>query len=144
MQDIFKTDDHVTPDQIKTVKQEFKKMLEELKEFKKDNNHTKVDEQNLRIEGFMSYADEELGIRVNLKENYEYTLKAFYKLEKESEKARVSFRINFSNLLKNLSQSFPALERHLLRCIETKTTYAVYDPQRSRTDKSIKWYIRQK
>ena len=62
MQDIFKTDDHVTPDEIKTVKQEFKQMLEELKEFEKDKNHSKVDEQKLRIERFISYADEELGI----------------------------------------------------------------------------------
>ena len=141
MQDIFKTDDHVTLDQIKTVKQEFKQMLEELKEYEKDKNHSKVEEQKLRIKGFISYADEELGIRIKLKKNYEYALKAFYKLEKEAEKARVAVRNNFSNLLKELSKKLPALERHLLRCIETKTTYAVYNPQRSRIDKSIKWYI---
>ena len=142
MQDIFKTDDHVTSDQMRTVKQEFKKMLEELKEFEKDKDHSKVDEQKLRIEKFITYADEELGIRINLKENYEYALKAFYKLEKEAENARVAVRNNYSNLLKDLSKKLPALERHLLRCIETKTTYAVYDPQRSRIAKSIKWYIR--
>jgi hypothetical protein len=111
--DLFKTDDHVSPDQIKTVKQQFKHMLEELKEFEKSKDHSKVEEQKLQIKRFISYAEEELGIKIILKKNYDYTLQNFYKLEKAAENARVTVRNNFSNLLKDLSKKLPALERHL-------------------------------
>jgi hypothetical protein len=62
-------------------------------------------------------------------------------LTKREENARTTVRNNLNNAYKTISKISPKLERHLRQCIETKMSYAVYDPQKSKTDKSVKWYI---
>jgi hypothetical protein len=73
---------------------------------------------------------------------YTVTVKGREKvLRPEFERARKNVQKQISDFYKAISNELPELERHLLRCIETASVDATYRPDKSKRDKSIKWYI---
>ena len=46
-----------------------------------------------------------------------------------------------NDFYKTVSELMPDLERYLRQCIDTKARYAVYEPDKAKTDKSIKWDV---
>ncbi len=130
----------------KTYKQTLKETVIELLSKRKDADKMdakdEIENINQRIDEIKKLLKEEFDAKLIISDENKVTIKGRKDtLVKEAKNARVNVRNNLNNAFKDIEKELPELERHLIQCIETRATYVVYDPKKSKTDKSIKWTI---
>ena len=130
----------LSDNEINSLEEVANNIFYDLKKAEKTDNRALKEEAKEKFKSYKSYMLNTHGIKVWIGK-YQLIFKLMDRPGPEAEKVRLNIRNQVRLAKKDIGKGLSELEIHLDDCIFLKSRYAIYEPQRSKTDKSIRWHI---
>jgi len=137
--------DNLKAEEKMRIRNAVRSLLAKKKEAIMAQDESKATEIKEMIQSIGDKLEQEYDARLSIKEeNGKFKVEILARdevLTVDAERARKAIGKQLADFFMSVRKELPDLEFYLRKVITTKATVAVFEPQKSQTDKSIKWHL---